>query len=88
MAPPSPEFSNPTTDVGDNPYTRRPPPTESPPIPPSPPPTVVGYNPRKTANCNLRPNPKTNANPDFRRLDAMTTAQYENRLSGVQTEPI
>ena len=34
VAPPSPDFSNITTDVGDNPYIRRPPPTESPPIPP------------------------------------------------------
>ena len=35
----------------------------------------VGYNPRKTAKYNLGPNPKPNANPDFRRLDAMTTTQ-------------
>ena len=69
----SPDFSIPTTDVGDNPYIRRPPPTERPPIPPRSPPTFIGYNPRKTAKYNLRPNPKPNANPDFRRLDAMTT---------------
>ena len=72
-APPSPDFSNLTTDVGDNPYIRRPPPLESPPIPSRSPPTVVGYNPRKTAKYNLRPNPKPNAIPDFRRLDAMNT---------------
>ena len=72
-APPSPDFSNLTTDVGDNPYIRCPPPIESPPIPPRSPPTPVGYNPRKIAKYNLRPNPKPNANPDFRRLDAMTT---------------
>ena len=72
-APPSPDFSNLTTDVGDNPYIRRPPPIESPPIPPRSPPTAVGYNPRKIAKYNLRPNPKPNANPDFRRLDAITT---------------
>ena len=63
-------------DVGDNPYIRRPPPIESPPIPPKSPPAVVGYNSRKTAEYNLRPNPEPNANPDFRdfrRLDAMTT---------------
>ena len=71
----SPEFSNLTTDVEDNPYIRRPAPTESPPIPSKSPPTVVGYNPRKTAKYNLRPNPKPNANPDFRRLDAMTSTQ-------------
>ena len=70
--PPSPDFSNLTTDVGDNPYIRRPPPTESPPIPPRSPPTVID-NPRKTAKYNLRPNLKPNANPDFRRLDALTT---------------
>ena len=74
-APPSPDFSNLTTDVRDNPYIRRPPPIESPPIPPRSPPTNIGYNPRKIAKYNLRPNPKPNANPDFRRLDAMTTTQ-------------
>ena len=73
VAPASPDFSNLTTDVGDNPYIRRPPPIESPPIPPRSPPTAVGYNPRKIAKYNLRPNPKPNANPDFRRLDAITT---------------
>ena len=73
MIPPSPDFSNLTTDVGDNPYIRRPPPIQSPPIPPKSPPTVVGYNPRKTAKYNLRPNPKPNADPDFRRLDEITT---------------
>ena len=72
-APPSPDFSNLTTDVGDNPYIRRPPPIEDPPIPPKSPPTIVGYNPRKIAKYNLRPNPKPNTNPDFRRLDAITT---------------
>ena len=72
-ASPSPDFSNLTTDAGDNPYIRRPPPIESPPIPPRSPPTTVGYNPRKIAKYNLRPNPKPNANPDFRRLDALTT---------------
>ena len=56
VAPTSPDFSNHTTDVGDNPYIRRSPPTESPPIPPKSPPTVVGYNPRQTAKYNLRPN--------------------------------
>ena len=33
VAPSSPDFPNLTTDVGDNPYIRRPPPIESPPIP-------------------------------------------------------
>ena len=74
-APLSPDFSNLTTDVGDNPYIRRPPPIESPPIPQRSPPTIIGYHPRKIAKYNLRPNPKPNANPDFRRLDAMTTTQ-------------
>ena len=73
MIPPSTDFSNLTTDVGDNPYIRRPPPIQSPPIPPKSPPTIVGYNPRKTAKYNLRPNPKPNADPDFRRLDALIT---------------
>ena len=66
VAPPSPDFSNLTTDVGDNPHIRRPQPIESPPISPRSPPTNVGYNPRKVAKYNLRPNPKPNANPDFR----------------------
>ena len=73
VAPSSPDFSNLTTDAGNIPYIRRPPPIESPPIPPRPLPTNVGYNPRKIAKYNIRPNPKPNANPDFRRLDAMTT---------------
>ena len=89
VTPPSPDFSNLTTDAGDNPYIRRPPPVESPPIPPRSPPTNVGYNPRKIAKYNLRPNPKPNAKPDFRRLDAITTTtEDENISSGVQTEPI
>ena len=75
VTPPSPDFSNLTTDVGDNPYKRRPPPIQSPPIPPKSPPTVIGYNPRKTGKYNLRPNPKPNADPDFRRLDAITLTQ-------------
>ena len=65
VAPPSPDFSNLTKDVGDNPYIHRLPPTESPPITPKSPPTVIGYNPRKTAKYNLRPNPKPNVDPDF-----------------------
>ena len=69
----SPDFLNLTTDVGDNPYIRHPPPIESPPIPSRSPPRNVGYNPRKIAKYNLRPNPKPNANPDFRRLDAITS---------------
>ena len=79
VAPTSPDFSNLTTDVGDNPYIRRPLPIESSPIPRRSPPTTVGYNPRKTAKYNLRPNPKPNANPDFRRLDAMTTTHYKRK---------
>ena len=75
VTPPSPDFSNLTTDAGDNPYIRRPPPIQSPPIPPKSPPTVIGYNPRKTGKYNLRPNPKPNADPDFRRLDAITSTQ-------------
>ena len=73
VALPFPDFSNLTTDVGDIPYIRRPPPIESPPIPPRSPPTTIGYNPRKIAKYNLRPNPKPNATPDFRRLNGLTT---------------
>ena len=85
--PPSPDFSNLTTDAGDNPYIRRPPPSESPPIPPSSPPTVVGYNPRKAAKCNLRPNPKPNTNPDLRLLDAMTTIQQKGKRYYQESKP-
>ena len=60
-------------DVSDNPFIMSPPPTESPPIPPTLPPIVVGYNLRKTGRYNLRPNPKPNAHPDFRILDAIIT---------------
>ena len=62
-------------DVSDNPFIMTPPPTESPPIPPTLPPIVVGYNPRKTGRYNLRPNPRPNAHPDFRMLDAITTEE-------------
>ena len=72
VAPSSPDFSNFTTDVGDNPYIRRPPPIESPPVPPKAPPRVDEFNPRKIAKNDLRLNPKPNANPDFRQLDATT----------------
>ena len=74
-APSPPDFSNLTTDVGDNPYIRRPPTIESPPVPPRSPPTTVGYNPKKIAKFNLRPTPQPNANHDHRRLDAMATTQ-------------
>ena len=40
-APSSPDFSNLTTDVGDNPYIRRPTPIESRHIPPKSPSTVI-----------------------------------------------
>ena len=62
-------------DVSDNPFIMTPPPMESPPIPPTLPPIVVGYNPRKAGRYNLRPNPKPNAHPDFRMLDAITTEE-------------
>ena len=65
VAPSSQDFSNLTADAGDNPYKRRPSPTESPSIPPESLATVVGYNPRKTANYNSQPNPKPNAAPDL-----------------------
>ena len=60
-------------DVSDNPYILTPPPIQSPPKTPELPPIVVGYNPRKVGRYNLRPNPRPNANPDFRMLDSATT---------------
>ena len=60
-------------DVSDNPYKLTPPPIQSPPKTPELPPIVVGYNPRKIGRYNLRPNPRPNANPDFRMLDSATT---------------
>ena len=62
----SPDFSNLTTDVRDNPNIGRPHPSNVQLFPQNSRPTVVGYNPRKTAMYNLRPNPKPYANPDFR----------------------
>ena len=62
-------------DVSDNPYIMTPPPVESPIIPPTLLPITVGHNPRKTGRYNLRPNPKPNAHPDFRMLDAVTTEE-------------
>ena len=49
VTPSPPDFSNSTTDVGESPYIRRSQPIESPPNHPKSPPTVVGYNPCKTA---------------------------------------
>ena len=57
LAPSSPGFSNLTTDAGDKPYIRHHPPIESPTICPNSLPTFVGYNSRKKAKYNLRPNP-------------------------------
>ena len=71
-SPTSPDFSNLSTDVADNPYIRRPHSLKVH-ISPKSTPTVVGYNPRKTAKYNLRPNSKPNDNPAFRRFDALTT---------------
>ena len=60
-------------DVSDNPYILTPPPITSPPKIPELPPIVIGYNPTKVGRYNLRPNPRPNANPDFRMLDSVTT---------------
>ena len=62
-------------DISDNPFIMTPPPITSPPIPPTLPPIVVGYNPRQTGRYNLRPNPKPNAHPDYRVLDAIVTEE-------------
>ena len=50
-----------------------PPPIESTPKTPKLPRIVVGYNPRKVGRYTLRPNPRPNANPDFRMIDSVTT---------------
>ena len=65
-------------DVSDNPYILTPPPIQSPPKTPELPPIVVGYNPRKVGRYNLRPNPRPNANPDFRMLDSATTGDLRS----------
>ena len=72
---PSGNETSPNLDVSDNPFIMTPPPMESPPIPPILPPIVVGYNPRKAGRYNLRLNPKPNAHPDFRMLDAITAEE-------------
>ena len=69
------DILNLTTEVRDNPFICRLSAIGSPPIPPKSPPTVVGYNPRRTAKYDLRPTPNPNANPDSRRLDALTSTQ-------------
>ena len=71
-------------DVSDNPNITTPPLMENPQIPPTIPPIVVGYNPRKTGRYNLRPNPKPNAHPDFRMLDAIVTE--ERKLSSLKLD--
>ena len=76
-APESPDFSNLATNMGDNPHVLRPHPLKSHLNPPhsKSPPRVVECNPSKIAKYNLRPNPKPNADPDFRRLDSITSIQ-------------
>ena len=73
-----PDFTNINMDIGDNPFITNPPPFESPPASPTYSPTHVGYNPRKVANHNLRPNPTPNLKQHFRRLDAITITQEIN----------
>ena len=61
-------------DVSDSPYIMSPPPIESPPKNKTrTTPIVVGYNPRKVGRYHLPPNPRPNANRDFRMLDSVTT---------------
>ena len=61
-------------DVSNNPYIMSPLPINPPPQKnPEFPPIVVGYNPRKIGRYNLRPNPKPNANPDFRMIVSLMT---------------
>ena len=50
-----------------------PPPIENPLQQTAVPPIVVGYNSRKVGRFNLRPNPRPNANPDFRIPDSFAT---------------
>ena len=75
----SPDFSNLTTVVGDNPYIRR-----------RPLPLKVLLYPRnhrlpllditcEKLQTNLRPNPKPTANPDFRGLDALISIHWKKR---------
>ena len=60
-------------DVSDNSHIMTPPLIESPAIPPTLPSIVVGNIPRKMGRYNLRTNPKPNAHPVFRLLEAVTT---------------
>ena len=64
-------------DYRNNHYIMSPPPIESPPPKKKStrelPTIVVGYNLTKVGRYNLRPNPKPNANPDFRKIDSLTT---------------
>ena len=72
-----------------------PPPTESPPQKKNKTrttPIVVGYNPRKVGRYHLLPNPRPNANRDFRMLDSVTTedlrqTQCNQKQLANQTEP-
>ena len=64
-----------------NPFIMTPPPIESPPLPTTLPHIVVGYNPRKRGRNNLRPNPRPNAHPDFRMLDAISTQESSHAQS-------
>ena len=67
----TPDFSNLTTDAGENPFITSPPPIDDLDYQDAPSSISVGYYPRKVSDCNLRPNPMPKMKPDFRRLDAI-----------------
>ena len=78
-----PDFSNLTTDAGENPLVTSPPPIDDIDHQDESSPISVGYIPRKVSDYNLRPNSMPKVNPDFRRLDAIDLTQNKK-----QTEPV
>ena len=77
----TPDFSNLTTDAGDNPFITNPPPIDDLDYQNESSPISIGYNPRKVADYNLRPNPTPKTKLDFRRLDALDITRNIKQIS-------
>ena len=76
-----PDFSNLTTDAGENPFITSPPPIDDLDYQDESSPISVGFNPRKVTDYNLRPNHMPKMKPNFRRLEAIDLTQIIEQTS-------
>ena len=77
----TPDFSNLTTDEGNNHFITNPIPIDDLDNQHESTPTSIGDNPRKVVEYNLRPNPFPKVKLDFRRLDAIDITQSTKQIS-------